>query len=180
MPGFINLTGKRFSRLVVIKRAAKNLGQKVAWLCKCDCGNTQVVRGSDLKMGKHRSCGCLQLEAVTKHGNTQHGKRPSLTYTSWQMMKTRCLNPAHVSYPEYGGRGITFCQRWNDFSLFLQDMGARPSKRHSIERIETDGNYEPENCYWATPKQQAANRRKTKKMRAAWARRKRDALGRFA
>lgn len=130
------------------------------WVCQCDCGNIAFAQTSDLRAGRHRSCGCLRVDVMTRHGGTNHGGGRTPEYRSWMSMKARCLDSDHDSYKWYGGRGITICDRWlASFEAFLADMGARPSLKHSIDRINNDGNYEPGNCRWATANEQAQNQR---------------------
>lgn len=153
------LEGRRFGRLVVVARGT-NRGRKVMWVCRCDCGQQSVAQTADLTAGKHRSCGCLQLDTVTFHGATHHGGGKSPEYLSWGGMKQRCLNPRSAKYAYYGGRGITIYDRWRDsFEAFLADMGPRPGPGYSIDRLDPDGNYEPGNCRWATRAEQRANQR---------------------
>lgn len=125
---------------------------------KCYCGTVFTTRLTDIKSGHTKSCGCL----FKKGNNTKHNhakkNRESRTYKSWRCMKYRCNNPHYHQHNLYGGRGIKVCDRWLDFNNFLKDMGERP-KNKTLDRIDNDGNYEPDNCRWATPKQQVYNRR---------------------
>jgi hypothetical protein len=130
------------------------------FVCICDCGNTHLALGKNLRGGQVKSCGCLHIDGSLKetHGD---GAKPHRApeYVCWTGMKQRCLNPNHDSYPRYGGRGISVCERWLDsYETFLEDMGRKPTPAHSIDRKENDGNYEPGNCRWATGVEQQANR----------------------
>ncbi len=127
-------------------------------LCDCACGNRNIktVRQT-LRAGRSKSCGCMRNELIGK-ANTTHGQSNSREYRSWKAMRDRCGNPNFTGYAYYGGRGITICDRWSEFANFLADMGQCP-KGHSLDRWpDHDGNYEPSNCRWATPKQQVENR----------------------
>ncbi len=148
----IELAGKRFGKLVVETSAGRR-GRKLFWKCACDCGNIKEVEGQVLREGRTRSCGC-----VTR----THGKTGTQEHAIWRGMRTRCNNPNASAYPKYGARGIRVCERWDSFENFLSDMGARPSKHHSVDRINPDGNYEPSNCRWATTVEQCNNRRATR------------------
>lgn len=154
-----NLIGQKFNRLTVIGEARTSRGE-AAWECKCECGNTTVSVGHALKNGRTSSCGCYMIEVARKHGyaNRKHGCKGTRVYKSHDSMKQRCLNPDHKSYPKYGGRGITICERWLKFEAFLEDMG-HPPEKHSLDRIEVDGNYEPSNCRWADAYTQQRNKR---------------------
>jgi len=148
----------KFGRLLVIEQAVKAKHSK--WKCLCDCGNITVVRQDHLKSGFTKSCGCLCLEIV-KAAATKHGCSNTPAYVTWCNMKQRCYNQNDERYPDYGGRGITICDRWrNSFENFLADMGER-TKGEVIDRIDNNGNYEPENCRWMTYKVNNRNKRNT-------------------
>jgi hypothetical protein len=157
----LQLEGVRFGKLVVTKDVGVNEQGTYMWLCKCDCGNEKIVKGASLKYGSTRSCGCGIIEAVIKT-HTKHGAVNSVEYTAWEGMKARCYNKNTPKYSEYGGRGISVCERWrNSFENFLLDMGIKPSNEHSLDRFpNNDGNYEPSNCRWATDYQQLRNTRR--------------------
>ena len=152
MSTFDDITGQRFGRWLVLGRAP-NRKRTTRWFCLCDCGIQRAVVATNLRNGTSRSCGCVNII----HGHCRN--IASRTYKSWAAMKARCNNPNIPDYKEYGGRGITICARWQtSFENFLEDMGERPP-RTSIDLIDNNGNYEPGNCAWKTPKQQANNRR---------------------
>jgi len=147
----IDLTGQRFGRLVVISENTKKKKHDIYWWCQCDCGEITCAQGNNLKSGHKKSCGCLSMESRTKHNFYKTN-----TYSTWQAMKSRCQNPKNRAFKHYGGRGISVCERWQDFTAFLSDMGEKPSGK-CLERIDNDGNYCPENCKWETQIEQMHN-----------------------
>ena len=154
----INLTGRKFSRLLVLEYVGSSL-----WRCKCDCGNEALALGSQLRNERHKSCGCLKRERIiarsSKHGHkTRTGTTP--TYQSWSNMIRRCTNPDHPRWADWGGRGITVDPRWLSFENFLADMGEKPAGL-TLERKDNDGPYCATNCCWDTHHAQRINRRGT-------------------
>jgi len=159
-----DLTGTRFGRLVALRLVAKNLTR---WECRCDCGTVAVIRSSQLCSGGTKSCGCLKREIAIQSGraNRKHGNcaERTPTYISWVQMIARCTNPKLVEYPRYGGAGVTVCERWRGFTNFLADMGDRPKGKTLDRWPNPAGNYELENCRWATPLEQSRNRQRKPK-----------------
>lgn len=161
MPKKLNLKGQTFSRLTVISDAIV-LNHKTHFICSCSCGEDKMICGSALTTGQTTSCGCYQKERVSISSST-HGKCKTPEYYAWINMRTRCFNKNYKDFQDYGGRGITVCERWKDnFHNFLEDMGARPFEKYSLERIDVNGNYEPLNCKWADVYEQANNKRNIK------------------
>ena len=160
--GGISLVGHTFGRLEVIQLAFSKPNHNSSWLCKCDCGNSVVVVGHALRTGHTKSCGCLKREVTAKRSRKQICDSRHPLYKLWTNMHQRCSNPNIPAYARYGGRGIKVCERWKSFTLFVADMPARPSPEHSIHRKDNDGNYEAENCCWATPNEQAVSQPQTR------------------
>jgi len=163
MGQFIDLTGQRFGRLLVIERATGEGVWPIRWRCRCECGTECTPPASHLRSGATQSCGCYRRDAALaanrKHGAAGRSAR-SPEYDAWQNMRSRCERPAYPHYADYGGRGITVCARWREsFEAFLADMGPRPSAKHSVDRIDVNGHYEPGNVRWATQPEQCRNTR---------------------
>lgn len=159
-----DLTGQRFGNWTVLQ-LSHTTGTKTVWLCRCGtCGKTKRIVSYHLCSGASR--GCFDCSLAKRRGvpspRRTHGKSKDITYVSWAHMRTRCLSAEHNCFKNYGGRGITICERWlNSVENFIADMGPRPSRKHSLERIDVNGNYEPSNCKWATTGEQSINRRDT-------------------
>lgn len=155
-----DLVGKKFGRLTVIEFVGVDKHRSRMWLCKCDCGGEANTTTQHLNSGHTQSCGCFNKEQCSIH-NTTHGLTHvyHFEYLIWKSMRKRCSNPNDKNYASYGGRGIKVCERWSKFENFMADMGARSSPKHTLERLENNKNYCPENCVWATMKQQTRNQR---------------------
>lgn len=178
-----DLTGKKFGRLTVAWPEGRS-NRGIIWLCFCECGNPSHPSTFSLVKGNSKSCGCLRAAVLNKKRHLQigpksprykHGLTGTPEHAAWANMLSRCSNPKATFYGHYGGRGIKVCERWkgpSGFQNFLSDMGPKTDRSLTIERRNNDGNYEPENCYWATRSQQIRNRR-------ALPSRTRDSLGRF-
>lgn len=149
------LSGDRYGKLLILSEVKNSKGRRM-FKCKCDCGNIRYIMLSHLRNGHTTSCGCNHHRL----GNVKHGMYYTKEYGSWKSLKSRCFNINDQAYQYYGGRGITVCDRWmNSFENFYKDMGPAPSGEHSIDRIDNDGDYEPNNCRWVTYKEQNRNTR---------------------
>lgn len=162
--------GKKIARLLIVEYVGERkvesgrLRKVHLYRCACDCGNERIIKFYSLvKKQPTQSCGCLNLEKI-KNISFKHGRQGTPVFNAWDSMKQRCLNPRCRNWIYYGGRGIKVCDRWlKSFQNFLDDMGEKPSKEYSLDRIDVNGNYEPSNCKWATPIEQSNNRRTIKK-----------------
>lgn len=163
-----DLEGRVFGRLTVLGVSDKTDRRCGAWKCKCRClcGRIAVVRRSYLTSGNTKSCGCLGQENrdLGRQAAIRHHQSGTKEYAIWANMLTRCRTPTHHAWKDYGGRGITVCERWTTFDNFIADMGPRPSSKHSLDRTENDEGYGPDNCRWSTRREQALNRRNTIKI----------------
>lgn len=162
MTALKDIKGKRFGKLIVLERAENRIResgrQDVVWVCKCDCGNSKNIRSTSLLQGLTKSCGCIAIEKV-KNLNLSHNMCQTKEYKAWSKLKSRCYTKTDNKYYAYGARGIKVCDRWlESFDNFYKDMGDAPTKKHSIDRIDVNGNYEPSNCRWATNKVQSNNK----------------------
>lgn len=158
MGAFEDLTGRVFGRWTVVSQGERR-GHIIMWLCRCECGTEKLRSTSTIRSGATRSCGCLRREASAIRSKT-HGQSSSPEFVAWAAMLQRCLYRRGISFANYGGRGIRVCDRWaHSFENFFADVGPRPSKDHSLDRIDVHGHYEPGNVRWATRVVQARNRR---------------------
>ena len=155
-----DITGQRFGSLIAIEHAgfSQGLAHVAIWKCRCDCGREQLAYVTKLRSGSTSSCKECGYKRISEARKAQGRPLHKPTYNSWKSMRARCTNPESPDYALYGGRGIKVCERWLDFEEFAHDMGTRPDGT-SLDRVDTDGNYEPSNCRWSTPLEQANNKR---------------------
>lgn len=157
----LDITGQTFGHLTVTGRSEQTSPAGALWECVCLCGGKTTTTGTKLRSGYTRSCGCLKRDVCIELRTTHGLANKTPTYRTWKEMRQRCLNPKSDKFQWYGGRGISICSQWESFEQFLADMGERPP-RHTLDRIENDGNYEPSNCRWATQVEQTRKQPKNK------------------
>lgn len=158
-PRLIDLAGQRFGLWSAVKQTGNTKGGSALWLCVCDCGTSRSVVGSDLRQGKSTGCGCAGNDRIGSL-NRSHGASRSRLHIVWKNMRMRCMNPKSAGFANYGGRGISMCPEWDDFSAFRQwALTAGYKETFSIERLDVNGNYDPANCIWADAQAQSENRR---------------------
>ncbi len=150
MPMFKDITGKRFGRFLVLRLGKKTSKGTNRWVCQCDCGGTALIGVGDIRVQKYCS-------SCKPKGRPSHGLSHLPEWSVWSAMKQRCNNPKCESYENYGARGISYCERWEQFENFIEDMGRRPNDDYTLERKENNGNYNKGNCVWATRVEQARN-----------------------
>lgn len=156
----LDITGNRYGKLVVLNPDHKDKRGEWKWFCKCDCGNQTIVYGSHLRKGDTNSCGCIM-----RNTNKKHGFSKTRLYKTWVHIKSRCNNPKNDHYKDYGGRGIKICNDWSNFEIFKEwALSSGYSDALTIERIDVNGNYEPNNCCWIPQSIQAQNTRKSKQV----------------
>lgn len=158
MPQIADIAGQTFGRLIALDIDDHRSGRRKVWRCQCSCGRVSFATSANLRSGAVKSCGCLKVDSAKSRAT--HGEsRRSAEYVAWAGMKSRCLNRNSEDWTDYGGRGISVCADWLEFQPFLLAMGRKPTPRHSLDRMNVHGNYEPSNCRWATPIEQSTNRR---------------------
>lgn len=161
----VDMAGCRSGRIILLSRAEDSAAGLDRWHYQCDCGKTGIAAGHKIRDQSQKSCGCGRTETIRqinpglRHGHAR-GKKLTPEWMAWASMRSRCTDANSRAYPNYGGRGIMVCERWQTFENFLADMGPRPSIKHSLDRFpDNNGDYEPSNCRWATKKQQSRNQR---------------------
>ena len=161
---FMDLTGQKYNRLTVLEYAGRDKYNCTMWKCRCDCGNIKVVKGKYLRNGNTKSCGCLNIDRIKERNRVlkrTHGETKTKLFHVWAGIKTRCNNPNAIGYHIYGGRGIKMCKEWDSSFEAFRDWALANGFREElqIDRIDTNGNYEPSNCRWVTSKENNRNRR---------------------